>query len=92
MEGSNGWEKNAGNIDSFPAIGLCFDGPNGALIDGVLDACCALIGASNDSGLAIIGHLEYVRACLGAKPAADAKIFVYFRHVRFPPSLSSELA
>lgn len=59
-------EKMRGAVNWLPAMGLCFDGPNGALIDGVLNACCTLIGASNDSSLAIIGHLEYVSACLGA--------------------------
>jgi hypothetical protein len=59
-------KKVRGTVKWLPAMGLCFDGPNGALIDGVLNACCALIGASDDSGLAIIGHLEYVSTCLGA--------------------------
>ena len=59
-------EKCGERVIRFPAKELCFDGPNGALIDGVLNACCTLIGASNDSGLTVVGHFEYVSTCLGA--------------------------
>jgi hypothetical protein len=50
----------------FPAKKLCFDGPNGALIDGVLNTCRTLVGAGNYPGLAIVGHLEDIGACLRA--------------------------
>ena len=87
-----GEEECGERVIRFPAKELCFDGPNGALIDGILDACSTLVGAGNDSGLTIVGHFEDVGTCLQAQSAADAEIFIYACHNRFPPSIPSKSA
>jgi len=56
------------------------DGPNRALVNGILYASRAFVRAGDDGRFPFRVHLENVRAYLGAETATHAKILIDFRH------------